>query len=60
MSQKRTTINISFEAKSQMDTVKATGQSYDGIIRDLVQFWKEKWSGYRAQRQAKDIPDISE
>ena len=39
---KRATINISTELKSQLDDLKSSGQSYDGIIRQLVKFWKEK------------------
>lgn len=42
MSQRRATINISQEAKSKLDAVKSSGQSYDGIIRDLVKFWMER------------------
>jgi len=38
----RVTINITQEARLQLDAVKAPGQSYDGIIRELVKFWKEK------------------
>jgi len=39
---KRVTINISAEAKMELDSVKSLGQSYDGVIRQLVRFWKEK------------------
>ena len=28
--------------KSDLDTVRSLGQSYDGIIRKLVKLWKEK------------------
>jgi len=38
----RADINISREAKSQLDDIKASGQSYDGIIRELVKLWKKK------------------
>ena len=37
MRKKRTTINISLEASSELPA-----QSYDGIIRELVKLWKEK------------------
>jgi len=51
---KRATLNISQEVKSELDTVKSPGQSYDGIIRALVKFWREKnkeyWTRRRAQR----------
>jgi len=43
---KRASINISMEAKGQLDSVKADGQTYDGVIRDLVKFWKDKKREY--------------
>jgi len=42
MARNRATINISQEAKVQLDTLKSPGQSYDGIIRELVKFRKEQ------------------
>ncbi len=55
MRKKRTTINISQEAKSELDNVKFPGQSYDGIIRQLVDFWmvknKEYWTRRQKQRR---------
>jgi predicted CopG family antitoxin len=39
---KRATINISVEAKSTLDSVKSLGQSYDGIIREVVKFWRKR------------------
>lgn len=48
---KRAPISISLEAKGELDTVKSTGQSYDGIIRELVKFWKEKNKEYWTRRQ---------
>lgn len=47
----RAVINISQEAKSQMDDIKLEGQSYDGIIRELVKFWKDKNSDYWTRRK---------
>jgi len=49
----RSTINISLEAKSQMDAIKSEGQSYDGIIRELVKFWKDKKGEYWTRRREK-------
>ena len=46
----RATINISLEAKSQLDAVKSEGQSYDGAIRELVKFWQEKSREYWTRR----------
>jgi len=42
MARNRATINVSQEAKAQLDTLKSPGQSYDGVIRELVKFRKEK------------------
>jgi predicted CopG family antitoxin len=33
---KRASLNISKEAKEKLDEVKHTGQSYDGLIRELL------------------------
>jgi len=48
---KRATINLSLEAKSQLDAVRSVGQSYDGIIRELVKFRREKNKEYWTRRQ---------
>ena len=37
----RAVLNISLELKSELDTLKHPGQSYDGLIRQLVEFWKQ-------------------
>ena len=49
----RATINISLEAKAQLDAVKSPGQSYDGIIREVVKFWGEERSEYWNRRNEK-------
>ena len=38
----RVTMNISWETKELLDLIKHTGQSYDGLIRELVASWEEK------------------
>ena len=53
MAKKRATINISLEAKSELDMVRSIGQSYDGIIRQLVKFWMVKNKEYWTRRQKK-------
>jgi predicted CopG family antitoxin len=50
---KRATINISLEAKSMLDSIRSSGQSYDGTIRELVKFWREK-RGILDARRAKN------
>lgn len=39
---KRTTISILRETKDALDTIKHTGQSYDGLIQELVRLWKKQ------------------
>jgi len=41
-SKSRVTVSISRETKEVLDSVKHTGQSYEGLIRDLVMCWKRK------------------
>ena len=38
----QTTIAIAKETKAALDSVKHPGQSYDGIIQELLRFYKEK------------------
>ena len=39
---KRASVSISKETKGFLDSIKRPGQSYDGVIRELVTHWKEK------------------
>ena len=41
-SKKRVTVSISRETKEVLDSIKRPGQSYDGVIRELVNCWKKK------------------
>ena len=38
---KRAGISISKETKELLDSIKHTGKSYDGLIRELVMYWKK-------------------
>jgi len=40
--EKRSSISLSQSTKDNMDSIKHPGQSYDGLIQELVQFWKER------------------
>ncbi len=40
-SRKRVSLSISRETKAMLDSIKHTGQSYNGLIQDLVSFWKK-------------------
>jgi len=59
MRKKRTTINISFEAKSELDSVKSLGQSYDGIIREVAKFWREE-NKYQPVKSSNKLPEFRE
>jgi len=37
---KRTTIAISERTKDGLDSVKHPGQTYDGVIQELIDLWK--------------------
>lgn len=39
---RRLSIGISQPTKDMLDSIKHTGQSYDGLIRELVMHWKKK------------------
>jgi len=45
-----TTIAVSRQTKDSLDLVKHPGQSYDGMIQELVQFWEEKRNEYWIRR----------
>ena len=38
---KRASMSIARETKEFLDSIKRPGQSYDGVIRELVICWKE-------------------
>ncbi len=38
----RSSISIAGQTKQALDSIKHAGQSYDGLIQELVEFWKEK------------------
>ncbi len=42
---KRVSLSISRETKAMLDSVKHTGQSYNGLVQELVTFWKEQREG---------------
>ena len=39
---KRSSISISQSTKASMDSIRHAGQSYDGVIQELVKLWKKK------------------
>jgi len=47
---RRTSIGVSRQTKDNLDSIKHAGQSYSGLIQELVEFWKEKKGEYRTQK----------
>jgi len=41
----RSSISIKWKTKDALDSLKHAGQSYDGLIQELVKFWNEKGKG---------------
>ena len=39
---KRVSLSISRETKVMLDSVKYTGQSYNGLLQELVTLWKKQ------------------
>ena len=39
---KRTTISILKPTKDALDSIKHPGQTYDGMIQELIWFWKRE------------------
>lgn len=39
---KRSSINISQRTKDALDSIKHPGQSYEGLIQELVELWKKE------------------
>ena len=48
---KRTTIAILQQTKDGLDSIKHSGQSYDGVIQDLIRFWNETKRDYWPRRK---------
>ncbi|HEY90581.1 MAG TPA: hypothetical protein G4O07_01985 [Dehalococcoidia bacterium] len=45
---KRSSISVKWKTKDALDSLKHAGQSYDGLIQELIKFWKEKGKGGEA------------
>jgi len=44
-----TTIAVSRQTKDALVSIKHPGQSYDGVIQELVKFWRENRSEYQTR-----------
>jgi len=52
MKKKRASLSISKETKGMLDSIKHTGQSYEGLIQELIKLW-EKEHGVEESGQRK-------
>jgi len=41
---KRASVSVAQDTKNLLDAIKRPGQSYDGVIRELVMHWEKKKS----------------
>jgi len=52
----RSCISVSRQTKDSLDSIKHSGQSYNGVIEELFKFWRDKkgeyWTRRREQRAA--------
>ncbi len=55
----RSSISISQQTKDELDSIKHSGQSYDGLIKELVKFWKDKKREYWSRRKEQDKARVS-
>lgn len=43
MKKKRASLSISKETKEMLDSIKHTGQSYGGLIQELIKLWEKEY-----------------
>lgn len=48
---RRTTIGILLGTKDSLDEIKHEGQSYNGVIQELVRFWRDNKGEYWTRRK---------
>lgn len=51
----RTSISVSRQTKANLDSIKHAGQSYNGLIQELVKFWKDESSEYWTRRKEQRV-----
>ena len=49
----RKSISITQKTKDGLDAIKHVGQSYYGLIQEVVKFWQEKKGEHRTRREEK-------
>jgi len=45
MKKKRASLSILKETKGMLDSIKHTGQSYEGLIQELIKLWGKERGG---------------
>ena len=45
MKKKRASLSILKETKGMLDSIKHTGQSYEGLIQELIRLWEKEHGG---------------
>ena len=45
MKKKRASLSISKETKGTLGLIKHTGQSYEGLIQELIKLWEKEHGG---------------
>ncbi len=55
----RSSISISGRTKNALDSIKRQGQSYDGLIQELIQFWKDKKGDYWTRRREQRVAETT-
>ena len=48
MRQRRGHISLNSQTKDTLDSIKAPGQSYDGVIQQLVKLWQQEREQHKA------------
>ena len=48
-------IAVKQQTKDGLDSIKHPGQSYDGVIQDLLEFWKQKKREYWTRRKEQKV-----
>ena len=49
--EERSTIGLRRRTKQTLDSIKHPGQTYEGLILELIMFWKENKSEYWIRRR---------
>ena len=48
----KSTIGVSRQTKETLNSIKKSGQTYDRLIRELIDFWQSKRQEYWTRRNA--------